>query len=994
MKKLVLVILTFTTLLCSGGLAFAIPQGQSVESGDVTFNQPDAKTLNIATGNNAVVNFNGGFNINHDETVNVTPLGNAVNPYALFRDKSGGASLIEGNLFARGITLFLVNTNGIYIGPDGNIQANNFIASTLDISTNNFINQRYIFEHDPQKIYAEILNKGTIAANNVALIGSAIENKGIILARAGTINLASGDKTTVSFDSHSLIQVEINEETSGQVFSLEDGKSLNAAIANSGTLQAQVVVMTAKTAKDIFEYAVNQTGIVRGTGLVEENGTIRIVANRKVQVSGTLEAPQGNIKVTSDESVVIDHPLNLTGDTTITSNTEDILIHDQITQSQGALTLNAPQGGIYNSGLPIQAKDLILISPTINTPTQAENLTLYRNGKNMNLSNCDITGNFVTLKGGSLLITYPLSTNLTLRSNDAINAEPGIIIQANTVRLISNKFGTTTQPIYVNASFTYIDRLTGNIDILESQGSGNTMMLRGPPDLGAIIYSAETNLTLQALEGSVNVVKNASISANNLTLKTKGSIYSEGSLITAHTINLLADGAITSLGVLKADRLIERGASFLVGGVSEVGSADMANADNAVTYNTGNYAGTYSDAVDIIINDNAVITLTGATTFQADSDANGTGAFIMNAGSSIVGGGYNLTIYASQASTLTSITGVGNLTLRASKTGSNPTYTANSALSVNNTATITSCTLFMNSYDLAVSSIVNNGTLRGANYYVDATGGNDNNPGTCQGKTWKTIAKVNTASFNAGDSVLFNRGDTWLETLTFPSSGTASLPITISSYGSGNLPVMTDLTLILQSYINISNIKCLATASVRALNCQGSHDINFTGIECDGGGIMNNSFSSLTYIAPWGSAVSYNITFNDCIIHSGGNQSGSTSGGGLEFHNCHDILVEHCTIYNFAEVCLEAYCDTGYSGNNIIFKNNTVYEVAGYYSADIRGINVGWGCTNAVVNGNYVKDCTTFLISADAGSSGTIIENNILQWNTEFFSEFDLKPVA
>ena len=86
-----------------------------------------------------------------------------------------------------------MNTNGIYIGPDGNIQANNFIASTLDISTNNFINQRYIFEHDPQKIYAEILNKGTIIANNVALIGSAVENKGIVLARAGSINLASVD---------------------------------------------------------------------------------------------------------------------------------------------------------------------------------------------------------------------------------------------------------------------------------------------------------------------------------------------------------------------------------------------------------------------------------------------------------------------------------------------------------------------------------------------------------------------------------------------------------------------------------------------------------------------------------------------------------------------------------------------------------------------------------------------------------------------------------
>ncbi|MCX5704351.1 MAG: filamentous hemagglutinin N-terminal domain-containing protein, partial [Candidatus Omnitrophica bacterium] len=693
MKKIILTTLIF--ILCSGTSAFALPQGQSVESGSASFNQPDTSTLTITADDRTVINFNS-FDIGAQETVDfIQPNSNAS---VLSRVIGNMSSSILGKLFANGI-LFLINPNGIYIGSSANIQASAFVASTLDISTNNFINQRYIFEHDPDKIYAQILNKGTISANNVSLIASAVDNQGLILAKAGTINLASGDKITVSFDTNNCLQVEITAETSGQVISLEDGKTLDSAIANSGTLEARTVIMSAKTAANIFEYAVNQTGIVRGTGLVEENGTIRIVANKQIQVSGTLEAPQGNIKVRSDESVVINHSLDLKGDTTITSNTKDILIHGQIIQAQGTLTLNAPQGGIYNLNLPIQAKDLMLMSPTINTATQAENLTVYRNAKDMNLSACNKTGDIITLEGDGLWVTYPLSTRLTLKSDYTINTEPGVIIQANSINLLTNKFGTSTQPINVDAAFICITRLNGNIDILESQGLGSTMMIRGPPDgFGAIIYNQETNLTLEAVNGGINIAQAAYLYSNNL--------------------SLFASGDIKSFGTIKTNTLIEKGASFLVGGTFQVGYASMTNDDNAVTFNTGNYTGTYSDAVDIIINNNAIITLIGNTTFQADSDANGTCAFIMNDGSSIIGGGYNLTIYASQASTLISITGVENLTLRASKTGSNPTYTANSVLSVNNTVTITSCTLFMNSYDLIVSIIVNNGTLRGANYYV------------------------------------------------------------------------------------------------------------------------------------------------------------------------------------------------------------------------------------------------------------------------------------
>jgi hypothetical protein len=77
-------------------------------------------------------------------------------------------------------------------------------------------------------------------------------------------------------------------------------------------------------------------------------------------------------------------------------------------------------------------------------------------------------------------------------------------------------------------------------------------------------------------------------------------------------------------------------------------------------------------------------------------------------------------------------------------------------------------------------------------YYVDCNANGDAGAGTGTGVAvaWKTISKVNSSSFSAGDSVLFNKGCTWREQLTIPSSGSAGNPITFGAYGSGAAPII------------------------------------------------------------------------------------------------------------------------------------------------------------------------------------------------------------
>ena len=80
----------------------------------------------------------------------------------------------------------------------------------------------------------------------------------------------------------------------------------------------------------------------------------------------------------------------------------------------------------------------------------------------------------------------------------------------------------------------------------------------------------------------------------------------------------------------------------------------------------------------------------------------------------------------------------------------------------------------------------------GATYYVDCAEGDDGNHGTSQAAAWKTMAKANSASLAPGDRLRFKRDCSWTGPLDASWRGTASQPIVISSYGSGELPKIQD----------------------------------------------------------------------------------------------------------------------------------------------------------------------------------------------------------
>lgn len=91
-------------------------------------------------------------------------------------------------------------------------------------------------------------------------------------------------------------------------------------------------------------------------------------------------------------------------------------------------------------------------------------------------------------------------------------------------------------------------------------------------------------------------------------------------------------------------------------------------------------------------------------------------------------------------------------------------------------------------------------TTKASNYYFSTTNGDDSRSAVQAQKAatpWKSIDKLNSffTTLQAGDSILFNRGDEFVGSIKITKSGTSAKPIVLSSYGSitKSMPVITGL---------------------------------------------------------------------------------------------------------------------------------------------------------------------------------------------------------
>ena len=76
-------------------------------------------------------------------------------------------------------------------------------------------------------------------------------------------------------------------------------------------------------------------------------------------------------------------------------------------------------------------------------------------------------------------------------------------------------------------------------------------------------------------------------------------------------------------------------------------------------------------------------------------------------------------------------------------------------------------------------------------YYVNSISGSDSNSGTSPDRAWRSLSPVRSHPFAPGDTIHLSKGSSWSGGLVISRSGTQGNPITFTTYGSGNRPVIT-----------------------------------------------------------------------------------------------------------------------------------------------------------------------------------------------------------
>ncbi|HSW97045.1 MAG TPA: hypothetical protein VLF89_04440 [Candidatus Saccharimonadales bacterium] len=311
----------------------------------------------------------------------------------------------------------------------------------------------------------------------------------------------------------------------------------------------------------------------------------------------------------------------------------------------------------------------------------------------------------------------------------------------------------------------------------------------------------------------------------------------------------------------------------------------------------------------------------------------------------------------------------------------------------------------------------------GTTYYVSSSG-NDTNNGLSQTSPWQTINKVNSMTFQPGDSILFEGGQTFYGKLYFTgnNSGTMVSPITIASYGttsatinggtsdtffaykvggfsihniifsgtSGNtgsaINFYTDTTPgTLLDYIAIADVSINGFnngISIGSNNTSGYSNVSIKRTTITNG-IMNGL---ITYAG--GMNVHKNITVDHVTVSNITGVAGqnSSSGNGILLGGVDGAVVDHSMVHDSGQLCTAHDCAAGiwtYDANNVTIQHSEVYNMHTGGSSDGDGFDLDKDTKNSVIQYNYShnNDGPGLLLANNVASASTQYGNNTIRYN-------------
>lgn len=241
---------------CFAGNAIANPMGAQVVNGQVGFST-QGNVLSVTNTPGSIINWQS-FSISPGEITRF--IQQNPNSAVLNRIVGQDPSQILGALQSNG-RVFLINPNGILFGQGAQVDVNGLVASTLNLSNEDFLKGQLNFRAGERA--GSIKNQGSITTPNggqVFLIAPNVENSGIITTPKGDVLLAAGRSVQLVDSMNPDLHVVVSAPG-------DEALNLGQVIANSGRT-------------GIYGALVKQRGIVNAnSAVIGENGKVVLKAS-------------------------------------------------------------------------------------------------------------------------------------------------------------------------------------------------------------------------------------------------------------------------------------------------------------------------------------------------------------------------------------------------------------------------------------------------------------------------------------------------------------------------------------------------------------------------------------------------------------------------------------------------------------------------------------------------------------------------------------------
>lgn len=239
-------------------------------------------------------------------------------------------------------------------------------------------------------------------------------------------------------------------------------------------------------------------------------------------------------------------------------------------------------------------------------------------------------------------------------------------------------------------------------------------------------------------------------------------------------------------------------------------------------------------------------------------------------------------------------------------------------------------------------------------YYV-SNSGSDGNNGLSPATAWATLSKIQNTNFHPGDRILLDANSTFSGMLYLDNydAGTASNPVTVTSYGSGRATI--------------------AAGSGMAVFIYNAAGINISNIRVVGSGYPNNNVSGILYYMQMGGGVKLDTVKIDSVEATGFGQFGiEVMGWSASKSGYKNVSITNAVSHDNGSggIGVLGYWDpnsTQYSHQNVYIGHCTAYNNAGIAGTTQSSGN---GITISDISGGTIERSLSYNNGANNTANG------------------------